>query len=152
MKMAKMFFAGIFIFSFVVNSSCSKSSSSPSSNNPVTLVLLAGSWFNPAWGGTNGDTIRMNINSNSAKGTITKIGSPSYNFSSGEVILSNIVVASNGNSYTCNGIFKYGNGNANTANTTGTITYNTSDHNEITVQLAPSNGVTPPPYVYKREI
>lgn len=112
-------------------SGCKKSNDSVNNNNNVTtgpIAKLLGNWATPAWGGTVGDTLKLSIaGSTAGNGKILSIATTSWNYSVGEVILSNIVPAvvsgvTSTTSYTGTGVYKYDVGNSVSSNSTVTIT------------------------------
>lgn len=136
------------IMAIALVTSCSKSSDDSTPPNP--LAAVNGNWKNTVWGGVSNNDIIINISQSSRTGVIQSLGAQTFNYTAGETILSNITATSNANVFTSNGIFKYGAGNTNVANTTVTLTL-LNNGQQLEAVYAPANGVTPATYVYTRQ-
>jgi hypothetical protein len=112
----------VMFLSITMFCACSKSNDSNNNNNG-SLAKLTGIWATPAWGGTTGDTLKLQISGTTAgTGKIISIASTTWNFSVGETILSNIVAGSSSVLFTGSGIYKHEAGNSVTSNSEIVIT------------------------------
>ena len=126
--------------------SCKKSDNRISNSG-----TLAGTWETTVWGGTSGDIMAFAINSGGTAGNITKLGTPAFGFTVGDVIYTSIASTGTG-TYSSTGTYRYGPNNSLIGHTSATLTL--QDNNTILyahyVQDA-ATGITPPDYFYQKQ-
>jgi hypothetical protein len=145
----KKYFSGIALsivfFSFTA---CKKSSNDPAPANPI--AALNASWYVTNWGGVANNSFMFKIDQNLKTGVVQTVGVQPLGYTAGETILSNITATANAAVFTCNAVFKYGNNNSSTANTTGTLTLQTNN-SQLLIHLSAAQGIQPPDYIYLKQ-
>jgi hypothetical protein len=127
---------------------CKKSSTSEIPNN--SLASLNGSWYVTNWNGIANNLFVFKIDQNLKTGIVQTVGTDPAGYSLGETVLSNIATTTNTTVFTGNAIFKYGNNNTNTANTTATLTLQ-ANGTQLLVKLAAAQGIQPPDWIYVKQ-
>ncbi len=108
----KSIFATILLMAFI---SCKKS------DNATQTSSLNGTWTTTTWGGVNGNVCTWTVNSNATTGTITQLGSQTFNFSVGDQLYSGITSSGTG-TYNATGKYTYGVNNAQSGSRPCTLT------------------------------
>ncbi len=127
--------------------SCKKSDTQ--SGTADALASLNGSWYTSAWGGVNNNSLTFVISSSAATGVITQIGSQTFNFAVGDMLLQNITAGSNG-TYNCIGKYTYGTNNQSTSTRAAVLTLQ-NNNTQLTVDYPALNASFPEiVYVYQK--
>ncbi len=122
----KSILAAILIMAFI---SCKKSDTT----KPAGTV--SGTWTTTIWGGINGNVCTWNAGANATTGTITKLGSQTFNFSVGDQLYSSITASGTG-IYNATGKYTYGANNAQSGTRPCTLTLS-NNNNTLTADYPP---------------
>jgi hypothetical protein len=137
----------ILLFSFTA---CKKSSNDPAPVPANPIASLNASWYVNSWGGIANNSFVFKIDQNLKTGVVQTVGAQPFGYAVGETILSNITATANTAVFTCNAVFKYGNNNGSTANTTGTLTLQINN-TQLLVHLEAAQGVQPNDWTYLKQ-
>lgn len=141
----KSILATILILAFI---SCKKS------NTTTQAGTLSGTWTTNVWGGVSGNVCTWTVSANATTGTITQLGSQTFNFSVGDQLYSGITSSGTG-TYNATGKYTYGVNNSQSSTRPCTLTL--SNNNTTLTAYYPSitsganAGFGPITYVFQKQ-
>jgi hypothetical protein len=121
----KSILAAILILAFI---SCKKSDTTKQTGT------LSGTWTTTSWGGVNGNVCTWTTSTDISTGTITQLGSQTFNFAVGDQLYSNIPAS--GGAYNATGKYTYGTNNSQSGTRPCTLTLS-NNNNTLTANYPP---------------